>query len=504
MARSPHSTSASNWAFHAESADRDSRSPSTAPIAAPVAPVAAYNRHEAVAFTVDMRGEGTAGVGPAGGGADPADSLEQVRTADDGEGNAERDERGERVERGERDERGREREGSHPSFATTRASCLVRLRTLMCLSGSPPHSPAPLRRLDVRDAPMGSYNHPNGQPQQPSYLRFSVSPITGIPEGHSASDRRGERVRVHSDVFAPSSIRPGCPCCRKGSASDNSLASHHSTTCCPIARQPPEPHNPVNPPLPLLPSPILLSPPLFPSFPPPPPPQPLHTALLAPLESPELRAILHKSASTLRFESIRPPPQGLRPSAAARGPDQTTPSPRSSTCCARGGGSVGSGRRSLSRADSGGSAGSFGSVGGGGGSGSNSLNVTPESSFHRGDMYSGSMFEAISEVPPSSEAAGEGEGGEGGPDSVYLSDWVINPQASLYQQFQAALLLLAILIGIIEPFNVAFLDTENVFTPVNVFIYCTDAVFLSDVLLSFFVPEFRMGEWKTSLASIAV
>ncbi|CAI5522579.1 unnamed protein product, partial [Closterium sp. Naga37s-1] len=82
--------------------------------------------------------------------------------------------------------------------------------------------------------------------------------------------------------------------------------------------------------------------------------------------------------------------------------------------------------------------------------------------------------------------------------------WVINPQASLYQQFQAALLLLAILIGIVEPFNVAFLDTENVFTPVNVFIYCTDAVFLSDVLLSFFVPEFRMGEWKTSLASIAV
>ncbi|CAI5514501.1 unnamed protein product [Closterium sp. Naga37s-1] len=140
---------------------------------------------------------------------------------------------------------------------------------------------------------------------------------------------------------------------------------------------------------------------------------------------------------------------------------------------------------------------------------------------------------AISEMPPSSEAAGEGEGGEGGPDSVYLWDWVINPQASLYQQFQAALLLLAILIGFIEPFNVAFLDTENVLTPVNVFIYCTDAVsaqfgasgqqgrqgetcsshvprpappqvFLSDVLLSFFVPEFRMGEWKTSLASIAV
>ncbi|CAI7803859.1 unnamed protein product [Closterium sp. NIES-53] len=100
-------------------------------------------------------------------------------------------------------------------------------------------------------------------------------------------------------------------------------------------------------------------------------------------------------------------------------------------------------------------------------------------------------------------------------------------------QFQAALLLLAILIGIIEPFNVAFLHTDNVLTPVNAFIYCTDTVFvsrgtcsslrlnarrtsshvprpaspqvfLSDVLLSFFVPEFRMGEWKTSLASIAV
>ncbi|CAI7818578.1 unnamed protein product [Closterium sp. NIES-54] len=162
-----------------------------------------------------------------------------------------------------------------------------------------------------------------------------------------------------------------------------------------------------------------------------------------------------------------------------------------------------------------------------------------------------------SKVPPSSEAG-----------RVYLSDWVINPQALLYQQFQAALLLLAILIGIIEPFNVAFLHTDNVLTPVNAFIYCTDTrpfdaahpqhmkcvhscqrlylfppfapphpmpqqvfvsrgtcsslrlnarrtsshvprpaspqVFLSDVLLSFFVPEFRMGEWKTSLASIAV
>ncbi|CAI5516498.1 unnamed protein product [Closterium sp. Naga37s-1] len=145
------------------------------------------------------------------------------------------------------------------------------------------------------------------------------------------------------------------------------------------------------------------------------------------------------------------------------------------------------------------------------GTGSNILNVTPES-----------RFTAISEVPPSSEAG-----------RVYLSDWVINPQALLYQQFQAALLLLAILIGIIEPFNFAFLHTDNVLTPVNAFIYCTDTmfvsrgtcsslrlnarrtsshvprpappqVFLSDVLLSFFVPEFRMGKWKTSLASIAV
>ncbi|CAI7879775.1 unnamed protein product, partial [Closterium sp. NIES-53] len=338
MARSPQSTSASNWAFHAEATDRDCRSPSASPFAAPIAapvaasaaaptsaPVAAYSRHEAFAFTVDMRGEGAAGVGPAGGGA---------------------------VGRGaEVEER-----GSAP-WAMARA----------------------------------------------------------VERGMSADPADGLE-------------------------------------------------------------------------------QPLHSRL-APLESPELRAILHKSASMLRFESIRrrkgsgsddslASQQHLLPPGAA--------------------GSVGSGRRSLSRADSGGSAGSFGSAGGGGASGSNSLNVTPESSFHRGDMYSGSMFEAISEVPPSSEAAGEGEGGEGGPDSVYLSDWVISPQASLYQQFQAALLLLAILIGIVEPFNVAFLDTENVFTPVNVFIYCTDAVFLSDVLLSFFVPEFRMGEWKTSLASIAV
>ncbi|CAI5533471.1 unnamed protein product [Closterium sp. Naga37s-1] len=302
MARSPQSTSASNWAFHAEATDRDCRSPSASPFAAPIAapvaasaaaptsaPVAAYSRHEAFAFTVDMRGEGAAGVGPAGGGA---------------------------VGRGaEVEER-----GSAP-WAMARA----------------------------------------------------------VERGMSADPADGLE-------------------------------------------------------------------------------QPLHSRL-APLESPELRAILHKSACMLRFESIRrrkgsgsddslASQQHLLPPGAA--------------------GSVGSGRRSLSRADSGGSAGSFGS-------GSNSLNVTPESSFHRGDMYSGSMFEAISEVPPSSEAAGEGEGGEGGPDSVYLSDWVISPQASLYQQFQAALLLLAILIGIVEPFNVAFLDTENVFTPVNVFIYCTDA-----------------------------
>ncbi|CAI5514492.1 unnamed protein product [Closterium sp. Naga37s-1] len=410
MARSPHSTSASNWAFHAESADRDSRSPFTAPIAATVAPVAAYSTHEAFAFTVDMRGEGAAGVGPAGGGADSANRLEQVWAAGDGEGNAERGERGER--------------------------------------GEPPSH-----------RPPGTARVPRA-------------------EGHSAQIRFHAAIRVHSPA---------------------------------AARAPP-----------------------------------LQSARVAPLESPELRAILHKSASMLRFESIRrrkgsgsddslASQQHLLPPGAA--------------------GSVGSGRRSLSRADSGGSAGSFGSAGGGGGSGSNSLNVTPESSFHRGDMYSGSMFEAISEVPPSSEAAGEGEGGEGGPDSVYLSDWVINPQASLYQQFQAALLLLAILIGIVEPFNVAFLDTENVFTPVNptsslfappsppldllppfsssfassplpllapcpfsplapsrplpLLVPCpfspllAPQVFLSDVLLSFFVPEYLRGMfWYDMLAAL--
>ncbi|CAI5533469.1 unnamed protein product [Closterium sp. Naga37s-1] len=342
MARSPQSTSASNWAFHAEATDRDCRSPSASPFAAPIAapvaasaaaptsaPVAAYSRHEAFAFTVDMRGEGAAGVGPAGGGA---------------------------VGRGaEVEERG--------------------------------SAPWAMARAVERG--------------------MSADPADGLEQ----------------------------------------LAGPPATTTT------------LSFPLPCIPQ--LPSPPRPPSVSPPPPPlhhQPLHSRL-APLESPELRAILHKSACMLRFESIRrrkgsgsddslASQQHLLPPGAA--------------------GSVGSGRRSLSRADSGGSAGSFGS-------GSNSLNVTPESSFHRGDMYSGSMFEAISEVPPSSEAAGEGEGGEGGPDSVYLSDWVISPQASLYQQFQAALLLLAILIGIVEPFNVAFLDTENVFTPVNVFIYCTDA-----------------------------
>ncbi|CAI5522580.1 unnamed protein product, partial [Closterium sp. Naga37s-1] len=229
-ARSADSTSASNWAFHAEATDRDYRSPSVSPFASPIAasavpppaaPVAAYSKHEAFAFTVDMRGEGAAGVGPAG-----------------------------------------------------------------------------------------------------------VGPATG----GGAAGRGGE---VEDRGSAPWAMARAVERGMSGDPADGLE-------------------------------------------------QPLQPARLAPLESPELRAILHKSASMLRFESIRrrkgsgsddslASQQHLLPPGAA--------------------GSVGSGRHSLSRADSGGSAGSFGSAGGGGGSGSNSLNVTPESSFHRGDMYSGSMFE---------------------------------------------------------------------------------------------------------------
>lgn len=86
---------------------------------------------------------------------------------------------------------------------------------------------------------------------------------------------------------------------------------------------------------------------------------------------------------------------------------------------------------------------------------------------------------------------------------VYLPAWTIDPDNGWYPNWTMLLLSLSVVVGLIVPFNIAFLDPRSFWEVPKLFVYATDAAFLLDVGLSFFVPKFQNGEWKTDLGDIA-
>lgn len=86
---------------------------------------------------------------------------------------------------------------------------------------------------------------------------------------------------------------------------------------------------------------------------------------------------------------------------------------------------------------------------------------------------------------------------------VYLPAWTVDPDNGWYPNWQMLLLSLSVVVGLIVPFNIAYLDPSDYWEVPKLFVYVTDAAFLLDVGLSFFVPKFQHGEWKTDLADIA-
>lgn len=85
---------------------------------------------------------------------------------------------------------------------------------------------------------------------------------------------------------------------------------------------------------------------------------------------------------------------------------------------------------------------------------------------------------------------------------VYLPAWTVDPDSGWYPKYQTALLALSVVAGLLVPFNIAFLDPAALFSTPKLFMYAIDAVFVFDVALSFFVPKFQGGEWKTNLRDI--
>eukprot|EP00850_Spirogloea_muscicola_P000952 SM000003S11197 [mRNA] locus=s3:1523673:1529570:+ [translate_table: standard] len=116
-----------------------------------------------------------------------------------------------------------------------------------------------------------------------------------------------------------------------------------------------------------------------------------------------------------------------------------------------------------------------------------------------GESGNGKAAAAMEEERRHSKA----ESASAGAAAMSLPPGVLDPEGPAYLRFYYLTIILAIKVAIVEPFNVAFLNAHNIITVTNALIYVTDVVFLADVAVKFRLAVFADGQWKVSRRQIA-
>eukprot|EP00850_Spirogloea_muscicola_P010428 SM000061S19255 [mRNA] locus=s61:457048:462535:+ [translate_table: standard] len=118
-----------------------------------------------------------------------------------------------------------------------------------------------------------------------------------------------------------------------------------------------------------------------------------------------------------------------------------------------------------------------------------------------GDGESGTRKAAV--AMEEEQRHSKGESASAVAAAMSLPPGVLDPEGPAYLRFYYLTIILAIKVAIVEPFNVAFLNSHNIITVTNALIYVTDAVFLVDVAVKFHLAVFADGQWKVSRRQIA-